>query len=71
LKKLTTEWLNVISPERNSWDKEKMDLQPCKGLNLFIYDIQPFAGLLFIVPFLPRIPSGAINLKSLQDFKNN
>jgi len=36
---------------------------------LFIFDIQPFAGLLFIVAILPRIPSGAIDIKSLQDFK--
>jgi len=36
---------------------------------LFVFDIQPFAGLLFIVIILPRIPSGAIDIKSLQDFK--
>jgi hypothetical protein len=34
-------------------------------LNFFISDIQPFTGLLFIINILPRIPSGAINLKSL------
>ncbi|MDP3644089.1 MAG: hypothetical protein Q8S54_12975, partial [Bacteroidota bacterium] len=40
-------------------------------LNLFISDIQPFAGLLFIIAILPRIPSGAIDIKSLQDFKKH
>jgi hypothetical protein len=34
-----------------------------------VFDIQPFAGLLFIIIILPRISSGAIDIKSLQDLK--
>jgi hypothetical protein len=36
---------------------ENRFLQPWKGLNLFVYDNQPFAGLLVIIAILPR-PDG-------------
>jgi len=33
--------------------------------------IQPFAGLLYIIAVSPRMESGAIDIKSFQDFKKH
>jgi len=38
-------------------------------LNLFVFDIQPFTGMLFNIAILPQIPSEAINIKFFQDLK--
>jgi hypothetical protein len=49
--------------------KDNFNNPAVAGLNLLIFDIQPFAGLFSFDDILPRISSGANHIKSLQDFK--